>query len=112
MGVGENLAFVGRGYLISVDLPHAYKLRSPQAHGTLHPWSFNRMAIDENDPIASIRVAFDGDDAFCIHPQDFAFALERELRNRAIDSGATLHRCPVCGVQVYGGVYCPVHGRR
>lgn len=74
---GSRHAIVGAGYIIGTGYKESFKLRDERAHGRLPRHAFDADRFDFMDPLGSIARCFAGDNAFCIHPEDLALALDR-----------------------------------
>jgi hypothetical protein len=77
----------GVGYLVGVPPLDAWRLTAAGVHQDLPVWAFNDVAFSPYDPLAMLKEYFH-DDAFCVHPEDFALALERQARNLALKDDA------------------------
>ena len=96
---------VGQGYIVGASFNNSYKLKDEKAHGSLPCYAFEEEGFDVADPIGSISRFFAGDDAFCIHPEELAKAMDREERGRAVKVHST-HFCPSCGKPTDVNLFC------
>lgn len=102
---------VGWGYLLGTDFRTSFKLRDDRVHTTLPLHAFERTRFDVDDPLGSVREFFEGDDAFCIHPEQLALAMDRAERGCGV-AASTAHRCPSCGKPANNTLFCAAKRRR
>jgi len=81
----ERCQFMGMGYIVGTSPERSFALRDGNVHVELPVNAFGLKRVPLEQPIALISSFFDGDDAFCIDPQDFSAALDRHAR--CVESG-------------------------
>lgn len=78
------VVLAGRGYVVGTKLLDGIKLRSPDVHHTLPVDAFSANglgSVDQTDPIPALQRYFQ-DDAFCLHPEQLADALDHLVQMR------------------------------
>lgn len=101
----SNEVVVGKGYLVGTDYRESYKLRDENVHAALPQHAFELTGFDIADPLGSVRAYFENDDAFCIHPEQLAIAMDRAERAKTVAASSS-HACPICGRPATDALFC------